>query len=95
MISIYISGGYNSEGAFDRVTSNANKQITVKGWAFDRDNLNASLQIHVYVGGPAGSGAPGYVLTANTYRPDVNNVYKGVGNNHGYEGSINVSRTGR
>ena len=92
---VYISGGYNSEGAFDRVTSNANKQITVKGWAFDRDNLNASLQIHVYVGGPAGSGAPGYVLTANKYRPDVNNVYKGVGNNHGYEGSINVSRTGR
>lgn len=88
------NAGSNPQGYVDSVTSNVAGRISVRGWAFDRDSLGSSLQIHVYVGGPAGSGAPGYAITANAYRPDVNNVYRGVGSYHGYDSAISVSRTG-
>lgn len=86
--------GNNPEGCFDWVKSNSPGTIQVHGWAFDRDDLGASLAIHVYVGGLAGSGAPGYPITANKSRPDVNNHYPGVGNNHGFDDKISVSKTG-
>lgn len=86
--------GSNPQGCVDSVTSTANGKITVSGWSFDRDSLNSSLQIHVYVGGPAGSGAPCYPITANAYRPDVNRVYPGVGNYHGFQSTISVSKSG-
>ena len=90
----YIKQAYNPQGYLDAVSSNATGKITVSGWAFDRDSLSSSLQIHVYVGGPAGSGAPGYSITANQRRTDVNNAYLGVGNYHGFSNTISVSRTG-
>lgn len=85
---------YNPQGYFDAAISNSGNKLTVRGWAFDRDNLNSKLAIHIYVGGPAGSGAPCYVVTANTSRADVNNVYPGVGNYHGFDSTITVSKTG-
>lgn len=88
------NGGSNPQGYVDGVASGSTGKITVTGWAFDRDSLGSNLQIHVYVGGPAGSGAPGYAITANAYRPDVNRVFSGVGNYHGYNATFSVSRTG-
>ena len=67
--------------------------ITVRGWAFDWDDVNASVPVHIYVGGPAGSGAGGYAIEANTEREDVNNVY-GCGNNHGFDSTITVTERG-
>ncbi|MBQ7679343.1 MAG: hypothetical protein IJT34_05790 [Butyrivibrio sp.] len=71
--------------------------ITVRGWAFDWDDVNQPLTIHVYVGGPAypGTKTPAYPITANVSRPDVNNVYKGCGNNHGFEATIPVDPRGK
>lgn len=89
-----LGGGYNPQGCFDVVESNADNQITVYGWAFDRDSLGSDIVIHVYVGGPACT-VPGYAITANTSRPDVNNAYPGVGNNHGFASSINIDRNGQ
>lgn len=86
--------GRNPEGWFDVVSSNANNQITVRGWALDRDNVNTQIDVHVYVGGGAGSGAPAYSVKANTYRPDVEQALHGVGNYHGFETTLNVPRTG-
>lgn len=86
--------GNNPQGCFDGVSSPSPGKLTVSGWAFDRDNLGASLGIHIYVGGPSGSGAPGYAITADKSRPDVNNAYPGVGNNHGFADTISVSKTG-
>jgi len=37
----------------------------------------------VYIGGPAGSGAPGFATTANTPRGDVEAAYEITGN-HGF-----------
>mgnify|MGYP003296726734 CR=1 FL=1 len=86
--------GVNPQGCLDRVISDRPGEITVGGWTLDKDNLSANLAVHIYVGGPAGSGAPGYAITANTSRPDVNNAYPGVGNNHGFDATISVSVTG-
>ena len=84
----------NPEGCFDSA-SGGNGTITIRGWALDRNSLETSLKVHVYVGGPYNSGAPGYEITANKYRPDVNNALGGVGNYHGFSETINVSVTGQ
>ena len=85
---------HDPQGYFDSITSDSIGTITIRGWAFDRDDLSKALTIHVYVGGPAGSGAPSYEITANKLRTDVNTVFPGVGNNHGYSETIRVSKTG-
>ena len=91
--------GHNPEGNFDFLASNNPKQITVQGWAADRDDMGKSLKIHVYVGGPAGSGAESCEITANKSRPDVQRhfVNQGVpaGEYYGFYETINVTqRTG-
>lgn len=87
------STAHNPEGCLDSVVSNANNQITIRGWALDRDNVNEQIRVHVYIGGPAGSGE-GHEIYANTYRPDVNKALAGVGEYHGFEATINTERTG-
>lgn len=61
--------------------------VFVRGWAKDDDASGQSLSIHVYVGGPAGSGASCYIITANSSRPDV-------GGNYGYNNTITVKERG-
>lgn len=68
--------------------------IWVRGWAFDNDNKTQALEIHVYIGGSAGSGAVGYAITANKGREDVGNQFPGVGNYHGFDEVINTDRRG-
>ncbi|MBO6177947.1 MAG: C40 family peptidase [Selenomonadaceae bacterium] len=80
----------NPEGYFDLVQSDSPNQIRVKGWAFDRDNVNYKVRIHVYVGGGVGAKVPSYEIKADKYRPDVNRVHQGVGNNHGFDSVIKV-----
>lgn len=69
-------------------------EISVNGWAFDKDDCSKSLEIHVYIGGGPGSGAPGYKIIADKERKDVNQVY-GTGEYHGYEGKIKTDLVGR
>ncbi|MFT4286380.1 hypothetical protein [Nocardioides sp.] len=68
--------------------------VSVTGWAIDPDLSLSPLQIHVYVGGPAGSGAPGYAITANTYRPDVGASNPYIGDYHGFTSTITTSVRG-
>ncbi len=84
----------NPTGCIDLITGTDDGYIEISGWAFDRDDTSTQLGIHVYVGGPAGSGAPGYSYVANSYRPDVNDFY-GVGEYHGYDIKIPVSSIGK
>ena len=86
---------HNPEGVIDAVEGGSGS-IHLKGWAFDRDALDQSVAIHVYIGGEVGSGHEIWgdgSGVANTDRPDVNNVY-GVGNNHGYDYTLNVPLAG-
>lgn len=82
----------NPEGYFDNVQNEKGK-IRVRGWAFDKDNISQALNIHVYIGGSADSGVPCYVITADTYRDDVNAVY-GCGNYHGFDSVIETNKRG-
>ncbi len=75
----YVSGG---EG-----------NIRVTGWAFDPDHAASTLQIHVYVGGPAGKAPEMHVINANTVRNDVHQSF-GCGSNHGFDSVIDVGVTG-
>lgn len=81
------------QGSLDAV-SGGTGSITVGGWAFDGDDVSRSLNIHVYIGGTAGSGAPCYRIKANKPREDVQKDYPGVGNNHGYHETIKTNKTG-
>ena len=82
-----------TQGCLDSVTGGA-CSVKVKGWAFDRKVPEQALSVHVYVGGVAGSGAPGYAIEADQERTDVEAAYPGVGNYHGFDASILVSKTG-
>lgn len=82
-----------TRGCLDEVTG-GNGKVTVRGWAFDREDLARALDIHVYVGGEAGSGAPGHTIRADKDRPDVDAVYPGVGEQHGFEATVYTSASG-
>ncbi len=65
---------------------------TVSGWAFDGNNTNSSLNIHIYryrQGSPIDfvSQLSSYNISANLPRPDVNTAY-GIGGNHGFRWSV-------
>ena len=63
--------------------------VNISGWARDDDAPDEGIEIHVYIGGPAGSaeteGHSG--IYANKYRSDVGN--------HAYSETIKTNKTGR
>ncbi|MGN0502020.1 MAG: RICIN domain-containing protein, partial [Ruminococcus sp.] len=87
----FVANGFNPDGNVD-VISGGTGTVTVRGWAFDKDCASMSIPVHVYIGGPAGSGE-GHAITANTYRSDVNGAF-GCGNYHGFDATISTSLRG-
>lgn len=81
--------GNNPQGYFDWVKSENPSEIHLRGWAFDRDDLNANIKLHVYI-----NNSHYATITADKSRSDVNNVYPGVGNNHGFEDTLIVNKSG-
>ncbi len=89
-----LNSGNNPTGCLDGLVGGTGT-VKVSGWAFDRDDMSASLNIHVYIGGQAGdSNAEGYgYIIANEGRGDVNAAY-GCGDYHGFSSTIFTSKTG-
>lgn len=88
----YIITDFNlPKGCVDYIVNSGNS-IHIKGWAFDKDNLEENLAIHVYIGGPAGLGEL-HAIAANVERQDVDNVYN-CGAYHGFNSIISTSKTG-
>lgn len=88
------NGTNDPQGCVDSITA-ADGKVSVRGWTFDRDSLGTALDVHVYIGGPAGSNsAEGFAIKADTSRPDVNNVFPGVGENHGFDSAIATGKRG-
>jgi hypothetical protein len=87
------TSGRQPFGWVDGVSGGAGK-FTVTGWVIDPDLARTSGTVHVYVGGPAGSGAPSYALSSGVSRPDVQSVYPNTGTNHGFSGTITTSVRG-
>jgi endoglucanase len=66
----------------DSASSPAKRRITVRGWAFDRDDTSKPVTVRMTVDGKAvGS------FAANVARPDVDRVH-GVGRYHGYQVTV-------
>ena len=61
--------------------------IYLKGWTFNNNNVTKPTQIHMYLDGSVGSGAPSWAIEADKSRPDVDNYYH-VGEFHGFEKTI-------
>jgi surface antigen len=88
--------GNDPHGAFDSVSLSQPGQLQVRGWSADRNVVRRSIGIHIYVGGKAGSGAQGFNLgRPSAHRPDVNRVYPGYGDYHGFDTLISTTRWGR
>ena len=95
-VYVYHFGSVNNDpvGFFDSVTSESGNTIHVRGWAYDPDEPNKSISVHVYVGGYAGSAdCECYPINADKTRDDVNNAY-GISGKHGFDETITVKRNG-
>lgn len=94
---IYLSGApeHDPEGFLDAVWS-APGQITVSGWALDRDCPSKQINVHIYIGDSARVGTTAEVksIVANTYRDDVDRATGGMGAYHGFYATINTNKTG-
>jgi hypothetical protein len=87
------SVGASPEGSFDELSSPPGA-VRVRGWAADRDNTGAAIDVHVYIGGPAGTpGAEGHAIGTGVSRPDVQAVL-GLGSNHGFDTTIATGKRG-
>ena len=85
----------NPSGAFDEAGSPVGGRVRVRGWTFDPNTPAQPNEVHIYVGGPAGSpNAIGYAFTAGASRPDVGAAFPGVGDSHGFDQSFETSKRG-
>lgn len=76
-------------GSVDNVAGLAGNAVSVRGWGIDADAPSTPTRVHVYVDGPAGSGARGVDIgEARLGRPDVATAYPNAGNAHGFDAAI-------
>lgn len=68
--TVLISQGTNIDGYLESVSAGQG-YVSITGWASDADDTSKALNIHVYVGGPAGSVDGNASNYANQYRADV------------------------
>ena len=69
--------------------------MAVSGWAGDPSNPPATLDVEVYIGGPAGAaGAERHLINTRVERPDVTAAH-GYGPNPGFSNTLTTSKTGR
>ena len=72
-------------GHVDDVRGLTGGGVWIRGWVMDPDVKTQPTSLHVYLDGPAGSGAPGKNLgLANFDRPDVAAAYPGSSPDHGF-----------
>ncbi len=89
----YSASGEAVKAGLDSATGGAGT-VSVSGWAFDPDDPASPVWVHVYVGGPAGSGAALYQFEAKAYREDVEAQFPGAGLYHGFNKSFSVAERG-
>ena len=88
------SGGNNNPiGNFEEVTAGEG-YVYVRGWAFDKDNCDHSIFVHIYIGGVVGdANAEGHAIIANARRDDVDNQHH-CGKYHGFSAKIATNKRG-
>ena len=64
--------------------------VFVNGWSYDPDKTSQALKIHIYIGGTSGNpNAEKHVISADTYRDDVNQS-TGAGSYHGFSENLDT-----
>lgn len=83
-------------GHLDSLSVLGSGRIRVAGWGFDYDNVNRSVEIHVWIGGlPGHPNATGYNIgVANRRRTDVPSVHPFTSNYHGFDVTFTTNRRG-
>lgn len=82
-------------GAYDALTSPAGGKLRLRGWSIDPNEVTAPLDMHVYVGGSAGTpGAEGHAFVASALRADVGAAFPGSGDHHGLDVTFTTSKRG-
>jgi GH25 family lysozyme M1 (1,4-beta-N-acetylmuramidase) len=89
------SGVEPSVGSFDSISEVRSSQkvtLQLKGWAADLASPSLATYADAYVTNPSGV-TTGYRMTANTNRPDVNDV-TGLGASHGFDYQVPLTEAG-
>lgn len=60
-----VTVGNNPQGTVQMVESTSPNTLHVRGTAFDQDNPNGSIRLHIYIGGTPGSNVPQYEIRTN------------------------------
>lgn len=68
--------------------------IHLKGWAYNKNNITNSIQIHAYLDGGTGSGATSWAIPADVSRKDMDSIY-GAGEYHGFDYVVKDIRPGK
>lgn len=85
---------HEPQGAIDHV-SGGSGIVNVKGWVLDKDNVNASVSLHIYIGGEAGTpGAECHIIMADKENSSAGNAYPGAGNYHGFDETLQTNKLG-
>lgn len=87
------SGTIDIQPAFDpfgnvEICEGEDGKVHIKGWAFDKSDISKPVSIHIYNGGKFNE------IVADKYRPDVDDVYPGVGDYHGFDTYITTDLVG-
>lgn len=82
----------NPEGNID-VCEGIEGALRVAGWAFDRDNLNQTIDIHIYYLDSSGNERFFGGFHADSVRTDVNEVFH-IDGNHGFDKKIQTELVG-
>ena len=91
--TITIAAGYSPQGAVESVAADAG-QVTVQGWAFDRNVPTTPINITVCIGGPRGSTGCADMGVTTEPRPDIAAKYTYAGLGHGFSFTIPTDLTG-
>lgn len=83
---------YEPVGYFD-LAEDACGAIRLKGWGYDRDTPQQSIEIHLYIGEEAGRNTPPLKIKTDLLREDVNSLH-GLSGNHGFDITVDTQLTG-
>lgn len=81
---------YTPTGSVE-VIEGAENSIKIKGWVYDENNFNESVQLQVTIG--SGSDKENYTITADKLREDINKQYN-CGAYHGFEATLDTKYVG-
>ncbi|MDQ3933199.1 MAG: hypothetical protein M3340_01055 [Actinomycetota bacterium] len=88
-VTVPQTAGGSPFGNFESAEGRLGGVGQVAGWTVDPDDGSEVTNVHVYVDGPAGSGARGVDLgPAAGSRPDVATAHPGAGAGHGFDKTI-------